>query len=236
MEVETDEKKACWSCGSRMDLSETLCPSCDRIQPYPKGTDYFAAMGLRRLLKIDLKDLEGRFYHLSRRFHPDFHHQKDKVEQDISLDNSALLNRAYRTLKDPFSRVEYLVLLEQGEKEITAQVPKEFLEEVFELQETLDEFKSAKDPAARERLQASLKESMGMLEGRLADLEAGLFAMFGEWDGIISESQRPAGKDERHSLLQRMRESLSYRTYYKNLILDIEHLLQGNVDRRPIRH
>lgn len=214
-----------------------LCPSCDTLQPYLGGTDYFASLGLGRLLRIELRDLERRFYQLSRQFHPDFHHQKEEKERNISLENSALLNKAYRTLKDPFARVEYLVLLEEGGKQgITAQVPQEFLEEVFEFQEALEELRSAAESGARQDLEARLRDARKTLEARLGELDKKLFAMFESWDRTIGNPDQPASREERLSLIRKMKESLSYRAYFSNLIQGIEHALAGNKERREIRH
>ncbi len=226
-------KGKCWSCQAQIGIGESFCKSCSKIQPFPKGIDYFQCIGLRRLLQIDLKELEQRFYELSRRFHPDFYHGKDEKEKSISLENSALLNKAYRTLKDPFSRVEYLIHLEEGSKgEIAAKIPQEFLEEIFELQETLEEFRSAGTPDIRQQLEAQLHDAVKMLKERLADLEKRLFDIFSQWD----QSDPSTRSQDRKSLVQQMKEILSYRTYFKNMIQDIEHLLQGHTERRVIRH
>jgi molecular chaperone HscB len=184
-------------------------------------------MGLEQRLQLDLKELERRFYELSRQFHPDFHQGKDETEKNISLENSALLNKAYRTLKDPYSRVEYLVHLEEGSKNsIAAKIPQEFLEEIFELQEALEEFRSTEDPDTQAKLEGKLQEAQKMLESRLLDLDKRLFDLFGRWDEMA----------DRKPLIQQLKEILSYRTYFINLIQDIQHLLQGNEGPRQIRH
>jgi molecular chaperone HscB len=194
-------------------------------------------MGLGRLLHLDLKELERRFYELSRRFHPDFHYGKDDTEKNISLENSALLNKAYRALKDPFTRVEYLIHLEEGGKSsIAGKVPQEFLEEIFELQEALDEFRSGEDLDMRQKLEGKLQESVKTLGGRLTDMEKRLFDLFVRWDQNQAHSDPSASSQDRKSLIQQMKEILSYRTYFKNMIGDIEHLLEGHTQRREIRH
>src|SRR5262245_50195470 len=100
------------------------------IEPFPPGTDYFSALGLPRALRIDRTDLERRYHDLSRRFHPDFFQTASPRERRVSLENSALLNQAYRTLRDPISRTEYLVRLEGGEAEIKAEAPQALFEEI----------------------------------------------------------------------------------------------------------
>jgi molecular chaperone HscB len=226
-------KGKCWNCQAQIGIGETFCKSCSKIQPFPEGIDYFQCLGLPHRLRLDLKELEQRFYELSRRFHPDFHYGKDETERSISLENSALLNKAYRALRDPFSRVEYLIHLEEGRKEgIAAKVPQELLEEIFELQEVLEEFRSEESPETRQKLEVQLYDAVKMLGRRLEGLEKRLFDLFSRWD----QSDPSTPSQNRRSLVQEMKEILSYRTYFRNMIQDIEHLLRGHTERRVIRH
>src|SRR5262245_30883253 len=77
-------------------------------------TDYFEVFGLPRKLRIDPEALQRSFYELSRRHHPDFHQGGGADAQARALEASALVNRAYRALRDPLARVEYLIALEEG--------------------------------------------------------------------------------------------------------------------------
>ena len=97
--------------------------------------DYFEFLELPRNLTIDLKDLEKRFYTLSRQLHPDLYARKSAAERDYALEASAVLNDAYRALKDPISRALYLLKIEGFDigEQGTKDVPQELLEEVFEL-------------------------------------------------------------------------------------------------------
>ena len=116
-------RSMCWHCQSEIS-GEYLCGQCVKVQPLSKDLDYFTCMRLPRLLNIDQEKLQETFYELSRTFHPDFYSNKDDQEQTISLGNSALLNTAYRTLKDPIQRAEYLIRLEAGAvKEIRSNPP-----------------------------------------------------------------------------------------------------------------
>src|SRR5260370_26602393 len=77
-------------------------------------TDYFIVFGLPRKLAVDAPTLQRRFYELSREHHPDFHHGAEEARQAEALAASAQVNRAYRALRDPLARVEYLIALEEG--------------------------------------------------------------------------------------------------------------------------
>ena len=101
-------RSMCWHCQSEM-AGEYFCDRCVKVQPVSKDLDYFTCFGLLRRLAIDPQMLEAKFYELSRAFHPDFYQNKSDAEQTISLDNSAMLNTAYRTLRDPIQRAEYLL-------------------------------------------------------------------------------------------------------------------------------
>jgi len=111
-------------------------------------TDYFSVFGLPRKLTVDGEGLQRRFYELSRRHHPDFHQGTDPTRQAEVLAQSALVNRAYRALRDPLPRVEYLIALEEGRetREGAAEkprAPRELLEEMLEVQEALEEARAA---------------------------------------------------------------------------------------------
>jgi molecular chaperone HscB len=77
-------------------------------------TDFFTVFGLARRLAVDVAALQRRFYELSRQWHPDFHQAASPAEQARALEESARVNAAYRALRDPIARVEYLVRLEEG--------------------------------------------------------------------------------------------------------------------------
>ncbi|PYV95481.1 MAG: Fe-S protein assembly co-chaperone HscB, partial [Acidobacteria bacterium] len=111
--AETGER-ACWSCGA--PRAAQFCSTCGKVQP-PQSVDYFTFFGLPRKLNVDVPALQREFYELSRKLHPDLYGRTSKQEQEWSLEQSSLLNDAYRTLKDPIKRTEYLLRLEGVELE-----------------------------------------------------------------------------------------------------------------------
>src|SRR3974377_2403039 len=104
----------CWSCGTMRAVH--FCNACGKVQP-PVPVDYFTFFGLRRKLNVDLTALEREFYTLSRKLHPDLYSVADPREQEWRLEQSSQLNDAYRTLKDPIKRTQYLLRLEGVELE-----------------------------------------------------------------------------------------------------------------------
>src|ERR1700741_5657171 len=112
----------------------------------PEKLDYFSLFGLPRKLWIEMSSLEQKFLQLSWKLHPDNFVHASPEEREISLKRSSELNDAYRTLRDPIARIEYLLAIEGTRKDgqIKQQAPPELLEEVFELNESLDELREAK--------------------------------------------------------------------------------------------
>src|SRR6476620_11235597 len=96
----------CWSCGTMRAVH--FCSACGKVQP-PMPVDYFTFFGLPRKLNLDTALLEREFYELSRKLHPDIYARAVPQEQEWSLEQSSLLNDAYRTLRDPIRRTEYLL-------------------------------------------------------------------------------------------------------------------------------
>jgi molecular chaperone HscB len=194
-------------------------------------SDYFAVFGLPRKLSIDVEALRRRFYGLSRRHHPDFHQGAAAEVQAEALQSSALINRAYRALRDPLARVEYLVNLEEGREtregaEAKPRAPMDLLEEMLEVQEALAQAtRAGLDDAARARL----GEERERLERRLADEEAALIALFPEWDRAVE-----TGSD-RKALLERFKAGLATRAYLRTVIDDLHDAL-GESDEAHVPH
>lgn len=218
-------RSMCWHCQSEV-TGEYLCGQCVKVQPLSKDLDYFACFQLPRLLNIDEQQLEKTFYELSRTFHPDFYSTKDESEKAISLGNSAFLNAAYRTLKDPIQRAEYLIRLEAGAaKDIRSNPPADLFEEVLELQENLETFRQESPKGSSsdlEVLRKKLQDEREHLEKRQADMEASLQGKFKEWDRLQGRAPRPdQAREEKTALLREMQEILSNRTYVRNMVNDL---------------
>jgi molecular chaperone HscB len=213
---------------------EYFCGRCIKIQPAPSQLDYFQRFGLPRHLTINLQDLERRFHDLSRKFHPDLFQGKSDQEQAISLENSALLNKAYRTLRDPILRVEYLIRLEEGAvKDIPAKAPTDLLEEILELQETLEEYRLVlkESPEKSGGLHKKLLRDQEQVASRKAALKRDLLGLFDEWDRLQDQSIPTSvelQKKQRQLLLQKMRDLLSAQAYLKAVLEDLDEELRAH--------
>ncbi len=219
-------RSMCWHCQSDIG-GEYFCGQCVKVQPLSKDIDYFTCMGLPRKLSIDTVSMENKFYELSRAFHPDFYEGKSEMERAVSLTNSAVLNQAYRTLKDPIQRVEYLLQLEAGAaKDIPRKAPADLFETILEIQEHLEEFQAAKsqsDAASASRAGDLLKNARKTLAAKQAALESRLAELFQIWDRLIEKASHDQAQKEQ--ILKEMRGLLSERTYVVNMLGNIAEAL-----------
>jgi molecular chaperone HscB len=192
--------------------------------------DHFEVFGLPRRLGIDVAQLQRKFYELSRQSHPDFHQSAPPERQAEILEASAQLNAAYRALRDPIARIEYLVRLEEGRDtkegaEVKPKAPPELLEEMFEIQEALQAARAGGlDAASRDTLAGQRDRLMG----RYRDGEARL-------RGPLSEAWDRAGAGDRAAVLAAFREALATRAYLRTVIDDIDEAL-GEVGEGHVSH
>ena len=216
-------RSMCWHCQSEV-AGEYFCERCVKVQPVSKETDYFTCLGFPRRLMIDPHKLETKFYELSRAFHPDFYQNKSETEQSISLGNAATLNTAYRSLRDPIQRAEYLLDLEAGAvKEIRASPPADLFEEILALQDTLEEYRTSdRASPTGKQLRDKLHTEQQTLEQRKCDMEAQLKQLFLDWDALQDRGEATCeARSERDRLLKQMREILSNRTYVNHIVDDL---------------
>jgi len=231
---------ACWACGVTLGESPLVCASCGKVQPAAapgKAADYFQVFGLARKFSLNgdaIGALEREFHRLSRRLHPDRFVRATPEEQQWSLANTALLNDAYRTLRDPIRRTEYLLQLEGlkvGEensgrnKSADRQPPADLLEEVFELNMQLEEMRmnqkiGENDPA----LVSDLTGVSLRFESMLADLDRELAEEGSNWD----EGDAPT----REKTAKEMAGQLDRRRYLRNLVRDVNEVLSTGEEAR----
>ena len=191
--------------------------------------NYFDVFGLERTLRIDTGALQRRFYELSRQWHPDRQHGADAAAQADALERSALVNAAYRALRDPIARIEYLLRLEDGRDgapgggdaaTVKQKAPAELLEEMFEVQEMLAEARAGGlTPETRERL----TQERDRLAARREDVEARLTGPLSDaWENARPSARAmPARPDGAARALAALREALAERAYLRTVIDDL---------------
>jgi molecular chaperone HscB len=199
---------------------------------------YFSFFDLPLKLQIDTVALEKKFYALSRRLHPDRFASRPTAEQEAALAESSRLNDAYRTLKDPISRTQYLLTLEGVELEEQSKaatdaarasgeqkkqiVPPELLEEVFELNMQLQDMRAAKQMGEDEpELRRDLMTAKDAFDAKMVEAQAELEELWLVWDlGVNSgdETAKVRAKDAMVVLLNK-------RNYLRNLVRDVNETL-----------
>jgi molecular chaperone HscB len=232
----------CWSCGTMRAVH--FCSSCGKVQP-PVPVDYFTFFGFPRKLNLDTAELEKEFYALSRRLHPDVFGQAEARERAWSLEQSSMLNDAYRTLKDPIKRTEYLLRLEGVEMEEQSKqatekaratgelkkqvVPPDLLEEVFELNLHLEELRVQKKVGENDRaLLDEIGKAKLLLEEKYGAILNELKTEWNQWDKTVDDksesSENAAG---RRKTLDKMLDVLNRGNYVRNLVRDVNEAMES---------
>ena len=200
--------------------------------------NYFVFFDLPRKLTLDVVALEKQFYMMSRRLHPDRFASRPVEEQEAALAQSSLLNDAYRTLKDPIRRTQYLLKLEGVELEEQSKaateaaratgvekkqvVPPELLEEVFELNIQLQEMRAANKMGEDEpELRRDLMTAKDAFDAKMVETQAELEGLWQAWDAGVDaadEATKARAKDAMVALLNK-------RSYLRNLVRDVNEAL-----------
>ena len=227
----------CRNCGAGAPVDEHFCPQCSRILALGRHGDYFTFLGLPRKLLIHPQDLERRFRELSRKFHPDYFYNATSAERLASLERSSYLNDAYRALRNPVSRIEHLLAIEglpsarteepsTGSGPGAGKVPPSLLEEVFALNEELDEIRELREADEEsEKLLARLANARKPIDAKRDEHERQLQELSARWDRELADSEvegehAPAAK--KRAILEALRERLLERNYINNLLATIE--------------
>lgn len=235
-----EDTHSCWSCGSMR--AAHFCGSCGKVQP-PQPVDYFTFFGLAPKLNVDVPALEKEFYELSRKLHPDLNARAGNLEQQWSLEQSSLLNDAYRTLRDPIKRTEYLlhlegIVLEEQSKSATEQaratgqvkkqiVPPDLLEEVFELNMQLEELRMNQKMGEEDAsLNGEIRKHKDALEAKHESLLQELQGYWKEWDALLDRGPANGAPEERSAVLGKMVDVLNRRNYIRNLVRDVTAALE----------
>ena len=235
-----EDTHSCWSCGAMR--AAHFCGSCGKVQP-AEPVDYFTFFGIPPKLSLDVPALEKEFYELSRKLHPDLNARGGNLEQQWSLEQSSLLNDAYRTLRDPIKRTEYLlhlegIVLEEQSKSATEQaratgevkkqiVPPDLLEEVFELNMQLEELRMNQKMGEEDgSLAAEVRKHKEGLEAKHESLLKELQGYWTEWDALIDRSSTDGTTEQRSAILKKMVDVLNRRNYIRNLVRDVNAALE----------
>jgi len=221
----------CRTCGGGAPVDVHFCPQCTKILSLGRHGNFFAFLGVPRKLNLDPADLERRFRTLSREFHPDYFYNASPAERVASLERSSYLNDAYRTLKQPISRIAYLLELEgvltpadHNQGNASKQVPPSLLEEVFALNEELDEVRALRESGApAESWRPRLQRAAVPIENKRTEHEQQLRALAARWDSL----EGTGTPEDRKTVLSALRDRMLERNYINNLLGTIERELSA---------
>lgn len=122
--------------------------------------NYFELFDIPFSLRVDPQQLSKKYFELSRKFHPDFHTHAEDSMQEEALEMTSLLNKAWKTFKDPNATLRYALtlkgLLDSEEKH---QLSPDFLLEMMDINEQLSEEDPSSFPAMLDQI-AKMEQSI----------------------------------------------------------------------------
>ncbi|HET6283091.1 MAG TPA: Fe-S protein assembly co-chaperone HscB [Polyangia bacterium] len=213
----------CWACerATEPTSGQATCSFCGVLLPVDQAADHFSVFGLPRRHDLDTGALEARYRELTRKLHPDRFAKADPRERRASLGRSVQLNDAWRTLKDPVKRAEYLLGLLGVEvaPEAGGKVPAELLAEILELREALGEARLGGDDATVQKMAAEMRQRV-----------AASVAAVG--DGLSKSSLAP----ETAGGLEAVARELVALRYYRRFLDEVEVHDEAALARGEARH
>jgi molecular chaperone HscB len=163
---------------------------------------FYEALDLEPKLALDLDDLKRRFYERSRQWHPDRFSRASPKEQEKALEMTAVLNDAFRTLRDPFARASYF--FKESGINLPKEAPPDVLKEFFELNMELEELRGG-DESVRPQVATAYERILEMRQTTDTAL-AGLFELYDR-----NEEMRP-------TLIATAGDLLNVRRYLSNYL------------------
>jgi molecular chaperone HscB len=120
--------------------------------------NFFELFGLEPRFGIDTVELERVYRDLQSQVHPDRYAHLPESQRRLSMQWATRVNEAYRTLKQPLSRAQYLLEINgvDTRHESNTAMPPDFLMEQMEWREAAAEARAAEDTEGLERLHQRL--------------------------------------------------------------------------------
>jgi molecular chaperone HscB len=133
--------------------------------------DYFALFGLPARYRFDPAELDAAYRKLQTEVHPDRFASAGDDERRLALQSSSRVNEAYRALKSPVERANYLLLLRGVDAlaETDTALPAEFLEQQLEFRESVADAIAGRNVEALTALKTSVEGEAVELERSLAE-------------------------------------------------------------------
>ena len=128
--------------------------------------NFFELFDLKKSFNLDENVLLRAYQREISRFHPDKFSTSSESDQLQALQNTALINSAYSTLKSPLNRAEYILKIEgiNPFDEMDTSMDSNFLLSQIELREDLEFIKEQKDSQALDdfihRIKSFIKDNV----------------------------------------------------------------------------
>ena len=125
-------------------MSDAL-PAAGVLPDFDPALNHFARLGLEASFDVDREALEANYLQRSAAVHPDRHRSGGEGLERLAMEHASAINVAYRVLRDPVSRAEYLVKLggidlDSSDEQGGAPKPTQaFLVDMIERREQLEE-------------------------------------------------------------------------------------------------
>ena len=134
--------------------------------------NHFELFGLPERFRFDADALDRAYHALQSEVHPDRFAAAGETERRVALQSSARVNEAYRALKNPVRRAQYLLQLHgiDAVGETDTALPLEFLERQLERREQAADAQAAGDVRMLSSLLAHARAEGQVLEDVLAQM------------------------------------------------------------------
>uniref|UniRef100_A0A915NXP1 J domain-containing protein n=2 Tax=Meloidogyne TaxID=189290 RepID=A0A915NXP1_9BILA len=170
------QKILCWKCGAEFDSNaeRVNCSECGIIQPLDKEANFFTYLGVPLAFNLDNDELGKKFRGKQAIVHPDKFAMRSEDELQHSQQHSTFLNDAYRTLRDPFRRANYLLrLIEELDDDLNDPISIEFEKAdddlVLEIMELNEEIEMLENP---DQIKQKIEEIDSKIDKFLASMNS----------------------------------------------------------------
>lgn len=145
----SDSPLKCWNCNF-IYKSKLFCSKCKVLQSPPEDLTYFDIIDIPKSYDVTIPEIQKKYKELQKLLHPDKFSTKSEKEKEISEHLSSLVNKAYTTLSHPLKRALYMLKLNNIIiSEETDNINAEFLMEIMEKNEEIDEAANDKEKIKR---------------------------------------------------------------------------------------
>jgi len=169
-------KIVCPECSTEVVSSDSkysfFCAECLTILPVDRSKNYFQVLNTPVTYDVDPRAVALFKRHLMKQLHPDKFAGSAPEQLRLAEDQSALVNEAASVLTNPYQRGVYLLKINGAEIEegTNPELGQEFLMELMELNEEVDELSNSSDA---EKMMKKIQRVVGSMERDLSEAFTG---------------------------------------------------------------